>query len=129
MKPTIDKITESELKIMLLLWQTGHEMTITDIRKALTETTQWEPSTIKTLIYRLSHKGILRADKREVTYYTPLVSEQQYNDFAAKSMIDSLFGGSAKNLVSTLIDSKHLTRSDIDELRSLFMVDNSKEGD
>lgn len=118
----IEKIANSELEVLKVLWESGREMTIKEIRKILTEKTGWEASTIKTLVYRLCEKGVINDEKREVFYYTYAISEQEYNDYATQSMIDKLYGGSAKNLVASLVGAGKLTDSDIKELRSLFKV-------
>jgi len=124
MNSLIIKISNSELEVLKLLWQAKRGMTITEIRNILTANTEWEASTIKTLVRRLCEKKVLKAEKREVFYYTTAVSEQEYNGYATQQMIDRLYGGSAKNLVASLIDGNKLTDSDINELRSLL-----KEGD
>lgn len=122
MNPQIEKIVNCELEILKVLWQSGNGMTITEIRKILTANTNWEASTIKTLVRRLCEKGAVNAEKREVFYYTPAVSEQEYNDYATQQMIDRLYGGSAKNLVASIVGAGKLTDSDIEELRTLFKV-------
>jgi BlaI family penicillinase repressor len=58
-----------------------------------------------------------------VFYYSPLVSEQEYNDWAANDLVRRLFRGSAKELVVTLVKSEGLSAQDIDELRALFKVE------
>lgn len=122
MNTAIEKIVNSELEVLKVLWETGREMTIKEIWKILTEKTDWKVPTIKTLVYRLCEKGAINAEKREVFYYTPAVSEHEYNEYATQQMIDRLYGGSARNLIASLIDGNKLTDSDINELRSLFKV-------
>lgn len=123
----ISKITDSELEIMKILWSTDCELTISDIRKALEKSSSWESSTIKTLLRRLCDKGVVAANKKEVFYYKPLVTENQYNEYSTQALIDRLYDGSAKNLVASLLGSKKLDDSDIKELRNLFRVGNKDE--
>ena len=122
MNTLIEKIAKSELEVLKVLWEVGHKMTIKEIRKILAEKTGWEASTIKTLVHRLCEKGVINAVKCEVFYYTYAISEQEYNDYVTQNMIDRLYGGSAKNLVASLVDTGKLTDSDVEELRSLFKV-------
>lgn len=129
MDTLIGKVSESELKVLRYLWNAGREMTLSEILSAVSSTTKWEPSTIKTLLYRLCKKGAVRREKRNVMVYSPLISARQYSDFATTSMINSFYGGSAKDLVCALLDSKHLSQSDITALRELFRVSSEKEGD
>ncbi len=116
------KIADSELQVLRLLWKETRPMTMTEIRKALIHTTGWDGSTIKTLVYRLVDKGALYADKQQTALYTPLVTEQEYSQYATEVLIDKLYGGSAKNLVAALVNTKTLGDDDIAELRSMFKV-------
>lgn len=116
------KITDSEVEVMRVLWEAGRELPLVDIRTTLEQTSKWENSTIKTLLRRLCEKGVVLAAKKDVFYYTPLVSEAEYNEYTTQSLIDRLYSGSAKNLVASLLGSKKLNNSDIEELRNLFKV-------
>lgn len=127
MNRLVSKITDSEVEVMRVLWEAGRELPIADIRKTLEQTSKWENSTIKTLLRRLCEKGVVLATKKDVFYYTPLVSEAEYNEYTTQSLIDRLYSGSAKNLVASLLGSKKLDNSDIEELRSLFKVGESGE--
>ena len=66
---------------------------------------------------------MLEQEKRKVFYYRPLVSEQEYSDWAVNGMVHRLFRGSAKALVATLVKSDGLSDADIAELRELFKVE------
>ncbi len=128
MNDLLSKIADSELEILKLLWRSNRKMTMPEIRKTLEPATGWQAPTIKTLLYRLCDKGAVKAErrdsaeKRDVYCYYPIITEKEYNDYAATSLINKLFEGSAKNLVASLIDGKKLMDSDIAELRSMFKV-------
>ena len=117
------KISDSELEVMRVLWEAGDALPVTEIRQTLQERKGWEATTVKTLIQRLLGKGAVSQEKRKVFYYSPLVSEQEYNDWAANDLVRRLFRGSAKELVATLVKSEGLSAQDIDELRTLFKVE------
>ncbi|NLD50268.1 MAG: BlaI/MecI/CopY family transcriptional regulator, partial [Clostridiaceae bacterium] len=121
------KITDSEVEVMRVLWNSRKELPIADIRKELLETSRWESSTIKTLLRRLCEKGVVTAVKKEVFYYKSLVSEAEYNEYTTQKLIDNLYSGSAKNLVASLLGSKKLKKDDIEELRSMFKVGDRDE--
>lgn len=123
----ISKITDSEVTVMKVLWERKGELTITEIRKTLEETTDWESSTIKTLIRRLVKKGAIEATKKDVFYYKPLVTEEEYNEYTTQELIDRLYNGSAKDLVASLLDNKKLNKKDIDELQKMFKVGGKDE--
>ena len=117
------KITGSELEIMKLLWHAADALSITDIRESLQQQKGWEPATIKTLVSRLVAKGAVRQEKRNVYYYSALISERAYNAWATDDLIDRLYHGSARNLVAALVHSDGLTKEDLEELRKMFVVE------
>ena len=113
-------ITDSELEVMRVLWDAKTPLPVAEIRKALFHKTGWEDSTAKTLLYRLLKKGVVAQEKREVYYFSPLVSEDEYNAYTTQTLIDKLYKGSAKNLIASFLSSRKLTDEDIAELRDLF---------
>lgn len=127
MDTLVSKITDSEVEVMRVLWKAEEPLPIGDIRKRIEKTSKWESSTIKTLLRRLCEKGVVKADKKEVFYYYPVVSEKEYNDYTTKTLIDRIYSGSAKNLVASLIGNNKLGRNDIEELRSMFKVGKKDE--
>ena len=118
-----DKISDSELEIMKLLWQAGDALPVTEIREALQRTRGWEATTVKTLVSRLVSKGALLQEKRNVFYYSPAISEREYNAWATDNLIRRLYNGSAKDLVAALVHSEGLSPADLDELRAMFRVE------
>ena len=123
MNKSVEKISDSELEVMRVLWEAGDALPITEIRRSLQSSKGWEATTIKTLVQRLCAKGVLAQEKRNVFYYSPLVSEQEYNDWATGDLIRKLYRGSAKELVAALVRSDGLSISDVDELRAMFKVE------
>lgn len=114
------KITGSELEVMRVLWTAKEALPVAAVRQALETSSQWDSSTIKTLLRRLCEKGVVLAVKKEVFYYSPLISEIEYNDCMTQNMIDRLYGGSAKDMVASLVSGNRLNRQDIEELRAMF---------
>ncbi len=118
-----DKISDSELEVMKLLWQAEDALPVTEIREALQRSRGWEATTVKTLVSRLVSKGVIAQEKRNVFYYSPRITEQEYNDWATGNLIRRLYNGSAKDLVAALVHSEGLSRQDLEELQKLFHVE------
>ena len=118
-----DKISDSELEVMKVLWQAGDALTVTEIRETLQKMRGWEATTVKTLVSRLVTKGVVRQEKHNVFYYTPLLSEQEYNNWATHDLIRRVYHGSARDLVAALVHSEGLTQDDLAELRELFKLE------
>ena len=118
-----DKISDSELEVMKLLWQAEDALPVTEIREALQRSRGWEATTVKTLVSRLVFKGVIAQEKRNVFYYSPRITEQEYNTWATQGLIRRLYHGSAKDLVAALVHSEGLSRQDLEELQKLFHVE------
>ena len=117
------KISDAELEVMKLLWRADDALPVTEIRERLQRSRGWEATTVKTLVSRLVSKGAVRQEKRNVYYYSPLISERDYSDWATDSLIRRLYNGSARDLVAALVQSEGLTQSDVEELRQMFRVE------
>ena len=117
------KITDSELEVMKLLWRAKDALPVTVIREQLHESKGWEPATIKTLISRLVSKGVVRQEKRNVYYYSPVITEDEYSSWATKDLITRIYNGKASELIASLVNSNGLTKDDIAELREMFKVE------
>ena len=122
-----DKISDSELEVMRILWREGKAISFSDIRVELQSLRGWDKSTINTLIRRLADKGVISAVKREIIYYTANISRAEYTRTQEKNMLDKLYDGSAKNFVAALCDSGKLSEADIDELKKYFQMGGSKK--
>jgi BlaI family penicillinase repressor len=117
------KITDSELEVMKLLWRAEDALPVTEIREQLQRSKSWEPATIKTLISRLVSKGVVRQEKRNVFYYSPVITEKEYSSWATKDLITRIYDGKARDLIASLVNSDGLSQDDIAELREMFKVE------
>ena len=117
------KITGSELEVMKLLWRAEDALPVMEIREKLQKAKGWEPATIKTLISRLVSKGVVRQEKRNVYFYSPIITEKEYSAWATEDLITRLYNGRARDLVAALVNSDGLSQDDLDELRQMFKVE------
>ena len=117
------KITDSELEVMKLLWHAKDALPVTEIREKVQRSQGWEPATIKTLVSRLVSKGAVRQEKRNVYYYSPIITEKEYSSWATKDLITRIYNGKASDLIASLVNSNGLSKDDIAELRDMFKVE------
>jgi BlaI family penicillinase repressor len=120
------KISNAELEVMRILWREGKAVPFSDIRIELQNTMDWEKSTINTLVRRLVDKGVIEAQKRDVIYYTPNITESEYIQAEERIMLDKLYGGSAKKFVAALCNRGQLSEEDIDELKAFFKMEGAR---
>lgn len=117
----IKRMSESEKRIMELIWSFQNPITTKEILSQLPEDLNWKQNTVITFLSRLMEKGILKAERiGKAYYYEPLVTEQEYRSFETNEFIREVHQGSVLGFVSTLCDSGSLTESDIDELMALL---------
>ena len=121
MEEIMEKITDSELEVLKVLWASDSALPLSAIRSSLQAAMKWEAATIKTLLARLVAKSAVLQEKREVFYYSPLVTEEAYNAWAATRLINRLYKGKASNFVAALLNADGISKEDIDELRQMFL--------
>ena len=122
MNSLAEKISDSELEVMKVLWEAEDALPVTTIRETLANRKGWEATTVKTLVNRLVGKGAVSQEKRKVFFYAPLISEKEYNTWATGNLVQRLYKGSVKDLEAALVSSDELSDEDIAELRSMFVV-------
>lgn len=101
-----------------------------EIVKQLTETMDWSPKTIRTLLNRLVQKeavGINKDESRRAQMFYPLVLETEYLQSETKTFLQKLFGGAIKPMLANFLQEKKLTEQEINELKQLF--DDNKNDD
>ena len=123
MNQLAERISDSELDVMKVLWEAEDALPVTVIREKLQKRKGWEATTVKTLVSRRLGKGVIAQEKRKVFFYSPLVTEAEYNEWATSNLIHRLYKGSAKNLIAALVQSDGLTEEDLAELREMFVVE------
>lgn len=115
----IQPVSDSELELMKIIWADGGTALHARIMDALAETGHtWQKNTVVTLLSRLVEKGLLQTNKiGRRNEYTAIVSEADYQAAQTKTLLDKLYEGDAKGLVSTLIQRDMLTPKDYEDLK------------
>jgi predicted transcriptional regulator len=116
----LDKITDGELSILQVLWEWG-EAGSREITEALyEEVTDPKIASVQKLIERLEAKGCVERDRSERAHrFRPLVSREQYLRSRLQALADRLCDGALVPLVTTLLQSKGLSRSEQEQLWTL----------
>lgn len=117
----IPQISEAEYEVLKVIWELK-EATSTQVVECLTETTEWKPKTIHTLITRLVTKEAIIAKKIDgKSYlYSPKISEESYKSQANKSFLQKIYNGSLNLMMSSFIKENKLTKAEIVELKKLL---------
>ena len=107
---------------MKIIWGNGGTALYAQIMEALSKKGRtWQKNTIITLLSRLVDKGFLKTNKiGRRNQYTALVSASDYQTAQTQTLLDKLYEGSAKGLVSTLIEKELLSTEDYKELKQFW---------
>ena len=127
MSTTSFKISDAELEVMTILWREKQAVSFSDIRTELHDKMGWEKSTIATLLRRLQKKGAVSIQEKEIHYYIPNITKEDYVMVKKRSLIDKLYDGSTKNFVAALCQTGELTEEDIDELKMYFRMEDENK--
>lgn len=116
------QVSDAELEIMKIIWANEGPTLFAHIMDELARKgNTWQKNTVIMLLSRLMDKGYLKAKKiGRRNEYTPLVSEVEYQTGQTKHLLDKVYEGSAKGLISNLIQSELLTADEYKELKKLL---------
>ncbi|KAA5538915.1 BlaI/MecI/CopY family transcriptional regulator [Roseiconus nitratireducens] len=110
------ELTRCEAEVMDIIWDRDY-VTVQDVVDSLSRSLAY--TTVLTTMRILEEKQIVtRGDKIGRAYtYTARVSRQQVREGMLKALTDQLFGGSARSLVLSLINSDAVSAEDIEAVR------------
>ena len=117
MKKAYQRLPESELDIMLVLWNGTPPMTRPEIEKVINTRKNLAPTTILSLLTRLEAKNFVEVTKQgKMNLYTPLISQTDYQAHESQSVLEKLYGNSLKKFVTCLYQGKKISSEEIHEL-------------
>ncbi len=127
-KDTPNRLPDSELDIMLVLWNNDPPMSRMEIEKIINIKKALAPTTILSLLTRLEKKNYVSVKKEGKTnLYTPLVSQKEYQKNESRTVLEKLYGNSLKQFVASLYQGKKMDKEDIRELSDFLQE--LEEGD
>ncbi|HMP83020.1 MAG TPA: BlaI/MecI/CopY family transcriptional regulator [Verrucomicrobiota bacterium] len=118
-KPTVE-LTEAEWPIIKAVWN-NEPCTAPDIQQKLAKATEWTYSTVRTLMDRMVTKGLLTAAKeKHVTLYRAAVTKAQAQRGELLYALNNAFNGALTPMVQCLLDSKSVSRDELDKIKQLI---------
>lgn len=111
-------LPNSELELMMILWNADRPMTRTEIEERLPEKRRLSKTTVLSFLSRLEEKGFVEVEKQgRSNCYVPIVKEQDYLQQESGSILKRLYGSSVKKFVAALYDGDRLSKEQIKELK------------
>jgi predicted transcriptional regulator len=114
----IPPLSRLESVIMGVLWDRG-DSTAKEVREILMDSKPLAHTTVLTILSRLKEKGYIREVPslgRSLTF-RPVVPRERIAKTSVSEVIARFFGGSPQELVSHLIEEKHLNEGDLEDIR------------
>ncbi|MCD6064439.1 MAG: BlaI/MecI/CopY family transcriptional regulator [Flavipsychrobacter sp.] len=112
------KPTESELEILNILWHNGPS-TVRKVHEELAMTKEAGYTTTLKLMQIMHDKKLLKRDASSKTHvFEAAVSQQQTQGQMIRKMIDTVFNGSASQLVMQALGSHKASKEELDEIRA-----------
>lgn len=110
------ELTKCEAEVMDVVWD-RESVTVGDVVEAIDRDLAY--TTVMTTLKILEDKKIVRRGKKigRAFTYSAKVSRQQVRQGMLKSLTDQLFGGSARSLVLSLLESEAVSAEDIDAVK------------
>ncbi len=115
----VKELTRAEEQIMQELW----DLKAAFVKEIIDRLPEPKPAynTVSTIVRILETKGVVahRAYGKSHQYY-PLISKEQYRNFATRKLLNGYFDNSARNMLSFFLKEEKLNLKEADELMKLI---------
>lgn len=116
----LPQISEAEFEVMKVIWEYA-PISTNEVTEKLTQTTNWSPKTIQTMLKRLVTKKVLTYEKKSrVFVYTPLVQKTEYIRQKSNSFLNRYYNGNIVSMLTSYLENDKLSKTEIDTLRHLL---------
>lgn len=123
----LSKPTDSELEILNILWQRG-TATVREVHEELAKTKDAGYTTSLKLMQIMFEKGLLTRDASSKTHiYQAAVSKEQTQGQIVKRMIDTVFSGSAMQMVMQALGNHNTNSDELAKIREYLEEMEAKE--
>lgn len=116
----LPQISEAEFEVMKVIWKYA-PISTNEVTEKLTQTIDWSPKTIQTMLKRLVTKKALTYEKQSrVFVYTPLVPETEYIRQESNSFLNKYYNGNIVSMLTSYLEDDKLSKTELDTLRHLL---------
>jgi len=115
---SMQRLPESELDIMLAIWQASDlPVSRAYFEEHLTHK-KWSVNALNSFLTRLEDKGFLASTRNgKSKYYEPIVAREAYLQRESNNLLHKLYQGSLKNMLLSMSAQEKLSSEDISELK------------
>lgn len=113
-------LTEVELEMMHVIWRKG-PCSVAHILDSLSEDRQLAYTSVSTIVRILEQKKFVKSQKEGRGHlYSAILSKEDYQAHITDHFVRNIFDGAPSSLVKHLVQSESLTRSEIQDLKTLL---------
>jgi BlaI family penicillinase repressor len=113
------RLPDSELEVMLIIWDGKEKVSTSDIMQHLKE--KKSVQLVQNALNRLEGKGFVQCEKiGRLNHYTPLVSLDEYREKETSSFLEKMYQSSGSKLFAALIENDALSEDDIQKIKALL---------
>lgn len=115
----MQKVTESEMIIMDLIWDAGKKVNSAYVIGNLPGHIKWKMTTVTTFLSRLTGRGMLEIveKKGRTNYYLPTMSREEYSLRVTRDAMLGTGIGPIKNLIASLYKTNDISKNNISNLK------------
>lgn len=111
------RLPDSELEIMMIIWELDKPVTRMEIEKHLESDKKLSPTTILSFLSRLEEKGFVAVEKEgKNNVYIAMVDREIYVQKESWNILKRLYNNSIKSFLTALFDSRELSDRELLEL-------------
>ena len=117
---SIPEPTRAELEILQVLWEFG-PATVRFVNDKLNEQREVNYTSTLKQMQIMADKGILKRDESQMKHiYIPVEAEHKTKDQLLNRFVNTLYKGSASNLVMQLLGNEHTSKEDLEAIKALL---------
>jgi BlaI family transcriptional regulator, penicillinase repressor len=110
--------TDGELAILQVLWKQG-DSTVRQVYEAMGSRGAY--TTVLTIMKTMTEKGLIKADKSNVTYvYSVTDPAEKVKSRLVSELVDRAFAGTAHDLVMQALSSAPVSKAELKAVRELL---------
>ena len=116
----LPQISEAEFEVMKVIWKYA-PISTNEVTEKLTQTTDWSPKTIQTMLKRLvTKKALTYEEQSRVFVYTSLVPKTEYIRQESNSFLNKYYNGNIVSMLTSYLEDDKLSKTELDTLRHLL---------
>ena len=118
MKEKKEKLNNSQVKVMQLLWETG-ATTAKNLCIMAAERYEWNKNTTYTIIKTLVENGAIERSEPDFLC-TPVLSLEEVRRTETKGLVDKFFHGSASAFFSAFLEDESISSEELEALKKII---------